>query len=268
MTYNFELFYDEKLTESSPYNDRNDYFGKALDRMDRSFAMIEPRIKNASMLDIGASPFYLLDRALSAGAERAEGVYFANDTHPLRNKTAIYSRHGAIGTYHLDIEKDPLPFEDNTFDIVSACEILEHLEYFPSWFGAEVGRVLKPSGRLLITVPNVGSIGNILKLISGRNIYMKYRSDPTGRHKHEYTAIQLRALIGYFGMNVVSAGYFPSPTSYKMWLRPAYRLMARTPFVRRFSPVLYILAEMPAEKPKSLGQPPAELYTVDRSIEE
>jgi SAM-dependent methyltransferase len=265
----FSLYFDQDLTKASPYHSGNEYFRKARDRMDRTFEVIRPYVPGAHVLDVGASPFYLLDRALASGALQAEGVYFANDTHPLKAYGEIYSRNGQIGLHHLDVESEDLPFADNSFELLSACEILEHLEHFPARFGGEIRRVLRGGGYLCLTVPNVGSIGNILKLIGGRNIYMKYRSDPTGRHKHEYTMPQLKAFVRYLGMDVIDAGYFPSPTSAKMWLRPIYRLLAKLPFIRRYSPVLYIVARQPERKvSRLLSDPPPELYTADRSIEE
>lgn len=45
-----------------------------------------------------------------------------------------------------------LPFDENTFDTVVLCEILEHVTH-PERILKEVQRVLKDSGRVLITVP-------------------------------------------------------------------------------------------------------------------
>lgn len=47
----------------------------------------------------------------------------------------------------------PYPFEDNTFDIVEANHILEHLDKVFSAM-AEIHRILKPGGKLLIKVPH------------------------------------------------------------------------------------------------------------------
>lgn len=268
MNTEFALYYDEALTQLSPYHTGREYLRKAVDRMDRSFSIIKDQMPSASILDIGASPFYLLDCALAAGATRAEGIYFANDTHPLRNNPAVFSKNGKIGLHHLDVEKDQLPFAENAFDVVTACEILEHLEYFPSLLGNEIHRILRPGGHLMITVPNVGSLGNILKLIVGGNIYMRYRADPTGRHKHEYTINQLRVLVRYFGLELLTAGYLPSSMSGNPGLRALYRALAKVPFLRRFCPVLFVLARMPEAKTAGpLGDPPTELYSDHRSIE-
>ncbi len=51
-----------------------------------------------------------------------------------------------------------LPFDDDTFDRISAVSVLEHLDLFTDAYVArELGRVLKPGGRLVITVPfNLG----------------------------------------------------------------------------------------------------------------
>lgn len=46
-----------------------------------------------------------------------------------------------------------LPFESNSADLILCMEVLEHLER-PSDFLAESKRVLKPGGRLIISVPN------------------------------------------------------------------------------------------------------------------
>jgi len=46
------------------------------------------------------------------------------------------------------------PFDDGTFDAVLCNQVLEHV-FEPEEFVREIGRVLKPGGRLLLTVPFV-----------------------------------------------------------------------------------------------------------------
>lgn len=48
---------------------------------------------------------------------------------------------------------DSIPYPDNTFDVVFANCVLEHVES-PASFFAEVGRVLKPGGRFFGKTPN------------------------------------------------------------------------------------------------------------------
>lgn len=45
-----------------------------------------------------------------------------------------------------------LPFEDNTFETVLCMVVMEHLEYPPQAI-AEMKRVLKPGGRIIVSVP-------------------------------------------------------------------------------------------------------------------
>lgn len=56
----------------------------------------------------------------------------------------------------LDLNETPYPFKDNTFDLILANHIIEHL---PNWWACfnECARVLKPNGRLEIWVPGGGS---------------------------------------------------------------------------------------------------------------
>lgn len=53
----------------------------------------------------------------------------------------------------LQADVTSLPFKDDTFDLVIASEILEHIENDEQAI-AEIFRVLKPKGVVLITVPN------------------------------------------------------------------------------------------------------------------
>lgn len=52
-----------------------------------------------------------------------------------------------------DVENAPLPFDDNTFDIVYSKSFIEHL-YYPERYLEEAYRVLKPNGMLLTLVPD------------------------------------------------------------------------------------------------------------------
>ena len=56
-----------------------------------------------------------------------------------------------------NIEHQQLPFKDNTFDIVAASHLLEHIKDLDSVL-AEISRILKPGGKLQITVPYAGDL--------------------------------------------------------------------------------------------------------------
>jgi len=65
-----------------------------------------------------------------------------------------------------------IDFENNKFDIVFSGEIIEHL-YDTDFFISEVKRVLKPGGILIITTPNLLSLGRRLCYLFGIGIFME-----------------------------------------------------------------------------------------------
>lgn len=73
-----------------------------------------------------------------------------------------------------------LPFVDGSFDVITSFETLEHLNERAA-FLAELKRVLRPDGMLVLSTPNA----NYTKPVNGRP------SNPF--HVHEYTPEELRA---------------------------------------------------------------------------
>lgn len=264
----FAMYYDEALTEITPYNATGEYFSRAKSRIDYTYGLFEDAVPNSSILDIGASPFYLLYRALEGGAKNCEGIFFSHDEHPIKDATKIYCQYGSIGLAHSNAEEDRLPFEDNSFDIVTACEILEHFDNFPSLLLREIGRILRPGGILCLTVPNVASATNIAKLILQKNIYSPYRPDSSGRHKHEYTYSQLKDLVKYMGFDLLRSGFLPFSTGRHAAVKSLYRGIHAIPMLKRYSPVLYVVARQPDPKPGiDANPPPQSIYRDALSIE-
>jgi SAM-dependent methyltransferase len=98
--------------------------------------------------------------------------------------------------FRLIAPEGPLPFEDNTFDLVWASEVIEHIADTARWL-SEVRRVLAPSGRLLVTTPAHGRLRVALRGIE------RY-SDPLGDHLHLYTRRSLETLLAEFGFGEIS----------------------------------------------------------------
>lgn len=73
-----------------------------------------------------------------------------------------------VEIFKLNIEKEKLPFLDETFDIVIANQVLEHVkEIF--WVSNEICRVLKRNGRFIIGVPNLAALHNRILLLFGKH---------------------------------------------------------------------------------------------------
>jgi glycosyltransferase involved in cell wall biosynthesis/SAM-dependent methyltransferase len=96
-------------------------------------------------------------------------------------------------------ERDPWPYPDNSFDLVTGMEILEHLALDPYFFYTEAARVLKPGGHILITTPNVVSHRGVWKSLCGVAPYSFGIFVPSGgvygRHNREYAPQEL-VMIG------------------------------------------------------------------------
>jgi ubiquinone/menaquinone biosynthesis C-methylase UbiE len=89
----------------------------------------------------------------------------------------------------------PLPFKDNSFALVWAGEVIEHIADTGPWL-SEVRRVLVPGGRLLVTTP---AHGRSQVLIRGVEPF----SEPLGEHLHLYTRRSLTEVLGEFGFDPV-----------------------------------------------------------------
>lgn len=61
----------------------------------------------------------------------------------------------------LNIEKK-LPYQDGTFDVVTATEVIEHLEDFRAIL-REIYRVLKPGGVCVLSTPNILNLNSRLR---------------------------------------------------------------------------------------------------------
>jgi len=87
--------------------------------------------------------------------------------------------------YWVDVDDEPLPFPDMSFDVVVFSEVMEHVR-FPQKALGEIRRVLKLDGRLIGSVPNAFRLRNRLRFLVGN----QYESDPS--HLRQYSFSILR----------------------------------------------------------------------------
>jgi SAM-dependent methyltransferase len=95
-----------------------------------------------------------------------------------------------IETHWADLD-EPLPFDDASFDVVVAGELLEHLRD-PSRLVSEARRVLRPGGSFVASVPNAYRFKNRLRFLLGR----KPEDDPT--HLQMFSPADVRRLLEGF----------------------------------------------------------------------
>ena len=101
------------------------------------------------MLDYGCGLGYLL-RTM----ERTWETYGVDVSH----YAIARAKENATRTKFKLLKGNQIPFPDNFFDVVTAFDVLEHIPQ-PADALAELSRVSRPGGILVISVPNLASIG-------------------------------------------------------------------------------------------------------------
>ena len=117
----------------------------------------------------------------------------------------------------IDLE-NPIPFQNTLFDCVVMCETLEHLNFNPIPVLEEINRILIPGGYLYLSLPNICSLENRLKLLGGKSIHNSIDDFFTqlnpkcnfsvGLHWREYTKDELVYLISKTGFDDIRHTFF------------------------------------------------------------
>jgi glycosyltransferase involved in cell wall biosynthesis/SAM-dependent methyltransferase len=165
-----------------------------------------PEKSGQNVLELGANPYFtttLLKKFRDANLFLAN---FFDASEPEGSQKVTIGETGEVLEYRykqFNIEKDSFPYQDNFFDVVLFCEIIEHLLSDPVHALTEIRRVLKPTGMLALTTPNVARLDNVRRMVAGENVYDPYSSHGTyGRHNREYTQEELFQLLSANGFSI------------------------------------------------------------------
>ena len=132
----------------------------------------------------------------------------------------------------VDIDTEPLPFGDGAFDLVVSNSAIEH-RFFSERSFDECVRVLKPGGRFVVCLPNIGHLICRWWLLTGRFPYVE-NSPTDAMHLRFFTVREAKKLLAVRGLQVAS-----SEGSASLWARDFYPPLWRK---RRLRPIIEMLA--------------------------
>lgn len=138
------------------------------------------------VLDIGCGAGVGTRELLRAGAADVIGVEVRPEALELARASDPRGRWDAYLEH--DLNHTPLPFDDASFDLIVALEVLEHVEQQPALI-AEIRRLLAPDGLALISVPNK----------SFEDFWTGLAGEDNPYHVHVPTPEEFVELLGDFG---------------------------------------------------------------------
>jgi len=122
---------------------------------------------------------------LDFGAGEGKHLHLVRQARPRARLVGVDVRqaHSAVDfEFHHVAPAAPLPFADNSFDLVMSCDVLEHVENIARAL-EEIHRVLRSGGSFIGFVPTEGGFGaHALFQLLDPNIYRD-----TKDHNHAYT---------------------------------------------------------------------------------
>jgi SAM-dependent methyltransferase len=183
-----------------------------------------PAGRGGALLDIGPYDGTFTNRIRERlAADSAVGV-------ELMRAHAARTRELGIEVIEADVAEG-LPFPDDTFDVVTANQVIEHVRSTDR-FLSELRRVLRPDGVACVSTNNMASLHNIVSLVLGFQPPPQHVSDEVNvgnpispgqgmphedvgqAHLRLFTARALGELARHHGLEIArmrGAGYYPLP---------------------------------------------------------
>lgn len=160
------------------------------------------------ILDVGCGTGTMLTHLASYG--QAQGV-------DIDEEAVGYCRERGLVDVRLG-SAETLPFEDNSFDLVTALDVVEHLDDDAAAL-REIRRVLRPGGKVLLTVP--------------AHPFLWGDQDEVNLHKRRYVVREVRDRLDATGFDVLRLTYinalmFAPIAAVRMLRRLEHRLRPQT----------------------------------------
>lgn len=163
---------------------------------------------NGRLLDLGIYPGHI---ALIVGKKMGMRVFgVALTTSKVFEKKM---KRNQINIIKSDLDRQEIPFDDGTFQVVLCSEVIEHLDS-PSHLLREAFRVLVDNGILILTTPNIARIRNRKSFFFhgiSPNICPPGEYNPFSSHEwvhfREYTLEEIKKLVTGNSFQLVEVKY-------------------------------------------------------------
>jgi len=169
-----------------------EYLEASKSRFERILRSVPAGREPLRLLDIGTTPFTLFLKEKFPHYD----VWTLDRTEHLKGRC----QQAGVQLKACDLDDGTFPFEDGFFDVVIFTEVLEHIFAPPTQVLGEVRRIMRPSGKLILGVPNIARLSERIKLLFG------YSPLPAADHQmnkdwlhghghlHEYTRSEILSL--------------------------------------------------------------------------
>ncbi|HTR34610.1 MAG TPA: glycosyltransferase [Bryobacteraceae bacterium] len=215
----------------APDESAKGYIETHLTRLEKTLAITPPGGPDDRILEMGS--YLQITPALQTrlGYGEVRGCYYGpagKVEHRLQ--TSANGEQFTCGIELFNAEKDRFPYADEYFSTVLCCELVEHLTEDPMHMMAEINRILRPGGHLVLTTPNIGSLRAIAAILAGYHpgffpAYIRPRAEgeePEARHNREYTPREIVLLFHYAGFEMVlleTGPFLAEPKPEHEWVR-------------------------------------------------
>lgn len=169
-----------------------------------TYEMKESRLKKCLRIIRSLTPGRLLDIGCSTGDWAAywQGNGWQCAGIDIDREHVELARALGIDAKCCDLNRDPLPFNSETFDLIFAGEVIEHL-VDTDGFLSELTRCVRRGGHVLITTPNLVSFENRIRILLGvYPAWVNYSLVGSG-HVRAYTPSVLKKQLAQHGFKVI-----------------------------------------------------------------
>jgi 2-polyprenyl-3-methyl-5-hydroxy-6-metoxy-1,4-benzoquinol methylase len=197
----FLTYFRERMEIILEYTQRNPYYLRSRRRYRDTFSLVYPFLREGDrdVLDLGGWEMGVMSAPL------ARSVRSVSISAPAENLEQRFGIH--VDTF--DIMGDDFPLEGKRYDIVFFMEILEHLPPPTDLVMNRLHDLLKPGGRLVLSVPNLAFWQKRLKFFFlGRSpLKLGDQRDPFGGYHHirTYTHAECVTLLRRHGFRVLKS---------------------------------------------------------------